>query len=115
MKICRIRAEWEANPRFEFVVICGLTSDGLVIREQEWYGYAKEADGGRYPFYVRQGSDLFCYGPGELPPENTDLFRDVTVAVGKSFKLQCQNENDGMYERKYRIIDIQVLSPAAVE
>lgn len=112
MKICRILAEWDLDPTYQFVVICGLLDDGSVARDQEWYGYAKEADVGRYPFYVPPGTDLFCYGRHELPPENTDLFRDVIVDVGRSFKLRCQDENDGMYERKYYITHVEVLSTA---
>ena len=114
MKICRIHAEWDSDPLIQFVLICGINDDGLVVKDQEWYGCAKEADGGRYPFYVSPRLGLFCYGQGDLPPENTDLFRDVIVAVGRSFKLQCQDKNNGMYERKYLITQVEVLSPAMV-
>ncbi len=110
MKICRIHAEWDSDPFIQFVMICGINDDGLVVKDQEWYGCAKEADGGRYPFYVDSRLGLLCYGQ-ELHPENTDLFRYAIVDVGRSFKLQCQDENDGMYERRYRITRVEVLSP----
>ena len=109
MKICRISAEWTSNPAYQFVVICGINDDDLAVKDQEWYGCAKESSGGRYPFYVDARSGLFCYGQGDISPENTDLFRDVIVAVGSTFQLRCQNENDGFYERKYRIFNIDVL------
>ena len=112
MKICRVHAERDTDPLCQFVVICGITDDGLVVKDQEWYGYAQEADGGRYPFYTSPRLGVLCYGQGDLPPENTDLFRDVIVEVGRSFKLRCQDENNGMYERKYRIKHVEVLSPA---
>ena len=77
MKICRVRAEWDFDPSFQFVVICGINDDGLAVRDQEWYGCAQQSDGGRYPFYVQPRLGLICYGQGELPPENTDLFRQL--------------------------------------
>lgn len=111
MKICRVHADWDSDPLFQFVVICGVNDDGLAVKDQEWYGCVKEADGTRYPFYVQSRLGLLCYDQAEVHPENTDLFRDVIVEVGCSFKLQCQDENDGMYERKYRITRVEVLSP----
>jgi hypothetical protein len=111
MKICRVYAEWDSDPLVQFVVICGVNDDGLIVKDQEWYGCAKEADGTLYPFYVESRLGLLCYGRPDVDPENTDLFRDVIVEVGRSFKLQCKDESDGMYERKYRITRVKVLSP----
>lgn len=115
MKICRVSAEWVSDPTYQFIVICGVDDKGKVTRDGEWYGCAIESDGGRYPFYVRPKSDFLCYGQGDIPPENTDLFRDATVAVGKTFTLRGQKEGGGFYVRKYLITHVDALTSPSAE